>query len=113
MTIPGSVYYVQFKENDRGRSPRQRCHSQNRVLRSLSVAEGQAPFNKSYAVSNERNILVNSLDPGKTYTTILVAGDGLDSETKSDPQMISTLSKGESFVAFVPLNYLERLSRIN
>ncbi|UJR30186.1 hypothetical protein I4U23_017725 [Adineta vaga] len=75
MAVPGSLYYVQFKENDK---------------------EGQALFKKSYAVSNERHIFVNSLEPGKTYTAILIAGDGLESETKSDPQMITTLSKDRS-----------------
>ena len=58
------------------------------------ITEGLALFKKSYAVSNERNILVNSLEPGKTYTVILVAGDGIEGETKSDPQMVTTLSKG-------------------
>ncbi|CAF0853285.1 unnamed protein product [Adineta steineri] len=72
MAVPGSVYYVEYKENDK---------------------EGQALFKKSYVVSNERNILINSLEPSKTYTTILIAGDGIDSEVKSDPQMITTLSK--------------------
>ncbi|CAF1215999.1 unnamed protein product [Adineta ricciae] len=75
MAVPGSLYYVQFKENDK---------------------EGLALFKKSYAVSNERNILVNSLEPGKTYTAILVAGDGIEGETKSDPQMVTTLSSDRS-----------------
>ncbi|CAF4209111.1 unnamed protein product [Rotaria socialis] len=73
MTIPGSVYYVQYKENDQD--------------------DQTTTFKESYNVSNDRTILVNSLEPGKTYTTILVAGDGILSETKSDPQMVSTRKK--------------------
>ncbi|CAF3850131.1 unnamed protein product, partial [Rotaria magnacalcarata] len=73
MTIPGSVYYVQYKENDQD--------------------DQTTTFKKSYTVSNDRTILVNSLEPGKTYTTILIAGDGIASETKSDPQMVSTRNK--------------------
>ena len=51
-------------------------------------------YQKSYSVSNDRTILVNGLKPGITYTTILVASDGISAETKSDPQMVTTLSKG-------------------
>lgn len=50
---------------------------------------------KTYAVSNDRTILVNGLDPGRTYVTRLVAADGIESETASDPQMITTLAKGK------------------
>ncbi|CAF4169795.1 unnamed protein product [Rotaria sp. Silwood2] len=72
MTVPGSLYYVQYKENDQ---------------------DDQTDFKKSYTVSNDRTIFVNALEPGKIYTTILVAGDGILAETKSDPQMVATLSK--------------------
>lgn len=51
-------------------------------------------YERSYSVSNDRTILVNGLKPGTTYTTILVASDGISAETKSDPQMVATLSKG-------------------
>ena len=50
---------------------------------------------KTYAVSNERTILVSSLEPSKTYITQLVAGDGILSETASDPQLITTQALGE------------------
>jgi hypothetical protein len=56
--------------------------------------DAQADFKRSYSVSNDRTILVNSLEPDKTYTVILIASDGISAETKSDPQMITTLSKG-------------------
>jgi hypothetical protein len=49
---------------------------------------------KSYAVSTDRTILISGLEAGKTYVTRLVASDGIESETKSDPQMINTLAKG-------------------
>ena len=51
--------------------------------------------NKTYAVSNDRTILLSALQPGQTYVTRLVAGDGILSETGSDPQMLTTLAKGE------------------
>jgi hypothetical protein len=38
--------------------------------------------------------MVSPLDPGKTYITLLVAGDGIRAETRSDPQYITTLGKG-------------------
>ena len=41
--------------------------------------------------------MVSPLEPGKTYITILVAGDGIRAETKSDPQYITTLGKGSFF----------------
>ncbi len=69
--------------------------------KSKFSSDGQALFKKSYAVSNDRSILVNSLEPGKTYTAILVAGDGIEAETKSDPQMVTTVSKGMSFFSLV------------
>jgi len=72
MAIPGSLYYVQYKEKER---------------------DGQAIFKKTYAVSNDRTIIVSPLEPGKTYITILVAGDGIRAETKSDPQWVTTLGK--------------------
>ncbi len=56
--------------------------------------DGQAIFKKTYAVSNDRTILVSPLEPGKTYITYLIAGDGIRAETKSDPQMVTTLGKG-------------------
>lgn len=58
--------------------------------------DGQAIFKRTYAVSNDRTILVSPLEPGKTYITVLVAGDGIRSETKSDPQYVTTLGKGLS-----------------
>lgn len=58
------------------------------------IEDGQALFKKTYAVSNAREIMVSPLQPGKTYITILVAGDGILSETKSDPQKVTTLGKG-------------------
>ncbi|CAF3998844.1 unnamed protein product, partial [Rotaria sordida] len=72
MTVPGSLYFVQYKENDK---------------------DDQANFKTSYTVSNDRTIFVNGLEAGKIYTTILVASDGIQAETKSDPQMVSTLNK--------------------
>ena len=62
-------------------------------LRCILV-DNQAEFKRSYSVSNDRTILVNTLEAGKTYTVILVAGDGILAETKSDPQMVTLLSKG-------------------
>ncbi|CAF1114699.1 unnamed protein product [Rotaria sp. Silwood1] len=72
MTIPGSLYYVQYKEDER---------------------DGESIFKRTYVVSNDRTIIVSPLEPGKTYITILVAGDGIRAETKSDPQLVSTLGK--------------------
>ncbi|CAF0804833.1 unnamed protein product [Rotaria sordida] len=72
MHIPGSLYYVQYKEDER---------------------DGQSIFKRTYVVSNDRTIIVSPLEPGKTYITILVAGDGIRAETKSDPQSITTLGK--------------------
>jgi hypothetical protein len=60
----------------------------------LIFKEGQAIYKKTYTVSNDRTILVSPLEPGKTYTIILIAGDGILAETKSDPQMVATLGKG-------------------
>ena len=62
---------------------------------SFLIKDGQALFKKTYAVSNAREIMVSPLQPGKTYITILVAGDGIFSETKSDPQKVTTLGKGK------------------
>lgn len=56
--------------------------------------DGQSIFKRTYAVSNDRTIIVSPLQPGKTYITILVAGDGIRAETKSDPQLVRTLGKG-------------------
>ena len=39
---------------------------------------------------------MSPLEPGKTYITILVAGDGIRAETKSDSQLVTTLGKGMS-----------------
>ena len=64
------------------------------LLCSVFEAE-QVVEKKSYAVSNDRTILVSGLEPGKTYITSLVAGDGISSETRSDPQMVATLGKGK------------------
>jgi hypothetical protein len=58
------------------------------------VVDGQAIYKRTYAVSNDRTILVSPLEPGKTYITVLVAGDGIRSETKSDSQLVTTLGKG-------------------
>jgi len=60
----------------------------------LNFSDGQAVFKKSYSVSNDRTIRVDTLEPGTTYTVILVAGDGIQAETKSDLQTVTTLSKG-------------------
>ncbi|CAF1598127.1 unnamed protein product [Rotaria magnacalcarata] len=72
MAIHGSLYYVQYKEDER---------------------DGESIFKRTYVVSNDRSIIVSPLEPGKTYITILVAGDGIRAETKSDPQLVSTLGK--------------------
>jgi hypothetical protein len=60
----------------------------------LNFSDGQAEVTNSSSVPYDRTILVNSLEPGKTYTVILVASDGILAKTKSDPQMVTTLSKG-------------------
>lgn len=65
----------------------------------LLLAYNSTEWKKSYSVSNDRTILVNALKPGLTYTVILVASDGITAETKSDPKMVTTLSKG-SFSSF-------------
>ncbi|CAF4428566.1 unnamed protein product, partial [Rotaria magnacalcarata] len=36
---------------------------------------GESIFKRTYVVSNDRSIIVSPLEPGKTYITILVAGD--------------------------------------
>ncbi|CAF2121861.1 unnamed protein product [Rotaria magnacalcarata] len=72
MAIHGSLYYVQYKEDER---------------------DGESIFKRTYVVSNDRSIIVSPLEPGKTYITILVSGDGIRAETKSDPQLVSTLGK--------------------
>ncbi|CAF2515801.1 unnamed protein product [Rotaria sp. Silwood2] len=72
MPIPGSLYYVQYKENER---------------------DGESIFKRTYVVSNDRTIIVSPLEPGKTYITILVAGDGIRAETKSDSQLVTTAGK--------------------
>ena len=64
----------------------------------VSFQDGQALFKRTYAVSNDRTILVSPLEPGKTYITVLVAGDGIRAETRSDPQRVTTLGKGTSFI---------------
>ena len=56
--------------------------------------DGQAIYKRTYAVSNDRTIMVSPLEPGKTYITILVAGDGIRAESRSDPQSVTTLGKG-------------------
>jgi len=56
--------------------------------------DGQAIFKRTYAVSNDRTIIVSPLQPGKTYITVLVAGDGIRAETRSDSQKVTTLGKG-------------------
>lgn len=61
----------------------------------FQILDGQAIYKRTYAVSNDRTILVSPLEPGKTYITILVAGDGIRAETKSDPQYVTTLGKGK------------------
>ncbi len=60
----------------------------------FNLKDGQAIYKRTYSVSNDRTIIVSPLEPGKTYITILVAGDGIRAETKSDPQYITTLGKG-------------------
>ncbi|UJR16314.1 hypothetical protein I4U23_003220 [Adineta vaga] len=72
MSIPGSLYYVQYKEDEK---------------------DGQAIYKRTYASSNDRTIIVSPLEPGKTYITVLVAGDGIRAETRSDPQKVTTLGK--------------------
>lgn len=91
MAIPGSLYYVQYKENDHG------LYKANFLeinYINFWFEDGQAIFKRTYAVSNDRTIIVSPLGPGKTYITILVAGDGIRAETKSDPQLVTTLGKG-------------------
>ena len=63
-------------------------------LRVRVFEDSQAIFKRTYATSNDRTIPVSPLKPGKTYITVLVAGDGIRSETKSDPQLVTTLGKG-------------------
>lgn len=46
--------------------------------------------------------MVSPLEPGKTYITILVAGDGIRAESRSDPQSVTTLGKGIDL--FIDLN---------
>ncbi|CAF1002499.1 unnamed protein product [Adineta ricciae] len=72
MQIPGSRYYVQYKEDEK---------------------DGQAIYKRTYSVSNDRTIMVSPLEPGKTYLTYLVAGDGIRAETRSDSQKVTTLGK--------------------
>ena len=104
MPIPGSLYYVQYKEDEKGLYEDSfliRCE----VFLSI-VQDGQALFKRTYAVSNDRTIMVSPLQPGKTYITILVAGDGILAETRSDPQKVTALGKGK----FRPMN--DRLFRM-
>lgn len=93
MAIPGSLYYVQFKEDEKGFELHTRIFFWSLPLAFLT--DGQALYKRSYPVSNDRTIMVSPLIPGKTYITVLVAGDGIWAETKSDPQYITTLGKGK------------------
>jgi hypothetical protein len=92
MTVPASHYYIQYKENDKGLKYIYICLI-DKYLHCILV-DNQTEFKRSYSVSHDRTIVVNSLEPGKTYTVILVASDGILAETKSDPQMVTILSKG-------------------
>ncbi len=91
MPIPGSLYFVQYKEDEKGLSEEYFLKINNIIL---NFKDGQAIYKRTYAVSNDRTIIVSPLEPGKTYITILVAGDGIRAETRSDPQYITTLGKG-------------------
>lgn len=92
MTIPGSHYYVQYKANEKGFVD----YFSNDSF-DLILLDDETEWKKSYTVSNDRTILINSLQPGTTYTVILIASDGISAETKSDPKMVTTLSKGIFF----------------
>lgn len=52
---------------------------------------------KSYPVTSDRAISISSLKPGTIYITYLIAGDGIESETASDPQLITTLVVGKLY----------------
>lgn len=97
MTVPASHYYIEYKEFEKS-------SIENEVLRRginrSFLSDESIEYQRSYSVSNDRTILVNGLKPGITYTTSLVASDGISAETKSDPQIVTTLSKGMFSLSF-------------